>query len=192
MKLLLFRGPERPLGSAIQSNVAAFVSLECRDDRWSAGRAIPIDCDLKLPRYSAVMTLKCMTYTSLAQLDLAASDLENIHRTARHANGLNGITGLLIFNGTHFLQVIEGTEDAVDALVEHLRRDQRHTGFEIRDISMVEERSFPNWSMELVRISASYFEAKDNVADRLPAALPSEVRDRVLAMTKSISATLSL
>lgn len=136
--------------------------------------------------------MKSLTYTSLAQLDLTATDLEDIHRTARHANALNGITGLLIFNGTHFLQVIEGMEDAVDVLVENLRRDPRHTGFEIRDTSFVKERSFPDWSMELVRVEASYFEARESVEDRLPDAIAPQVRDRVLNMTKSISATLSL
>lgn len=138
------------------------------------------------------MMLKTLTYTSLAQLDLSASDLEDIHRTARAMNGLNGITGLLIFNGTHFLQVIEGGEEAVDALVDNLRRDRRHTGFEIRDLSFVEERSFPDWSMELVRVEASYFKARESLGDRLPAAIAPWIRDRVLNMTQSISQTLTL
>ena len=51
------------------------------------------------------MALKSTTYTSLARLDLEAGDLEAIHRTARDVNALEGITGLLIFNGTHFLQI---------------------------------------------------------------------------------------
>ncbi len=136
--------------------------------------------------------MKSLTYTSFAQLDLEAADLEDIHRTARNSNALNGITGLLIFNGTHFLQVIEGMEDAVDALVDNLRRDPRHTGFEIRDMSFVEERSFPDWSMELVRVEASYFKARESVEDRLPDAIAPQVRDRVLTMTRSISETLSL
>ena len=137
------------------------------------------------------MTLKSLTYTSLAGLDLEADDLEAIHRTARNANALDGITGLLIFNGTHFLQIIEGQPQAIDELVEKLRRDPRHSGLEIRDERMVEARSFPDWSMELVRVSASYFEAKDNVAERLPEATSTEVRDRVIRMTETISGTVS-
>ena len=138
------------------------------------------------------MTLKSLAYTSLAQLDTAASHLENIHRTARHANALNGITGLLIFNGTHFLQLIEGAHDATDALVENLRRDPRHTGFEIRDCSIAEKRSFPGWSMELVRISTSYFEVEHRIADHLPDTIAPQVRDRILTMARSISETLRL
>jgi len=138
------------------------------------------------------MTLKSLTYTSLASLDLDAEDLEAIHRSAREANALEGITGLLIFNGTHFLQIVEGAPQAIDELVERLRRDPRHNGFEIRDERAIDHRSFADWSMELVRVSASYFEAKDTVTDRLPSEVDAGVRDRVLKMTEAISGTLSL
>jgi hypothetical protein len=138
------------------------------------------------------MTLKSLTYTSLARLDLQAEDLEAIHRTARELNALDGISGLLIFNGTHFLQIIEGAEQAIDDLVERLRRDPRHSGLEVRDEHIADQRSFPDWSMELVRVSASYFEAQDTIAERLPADLAEPVRERVLRMTEAISGTISL
>ena len=138
------------------------------------------------------MSLKSLTYTSLARLDLQASDLEAIHRSARDVNALEGITGLLIFNGTHFLQIVEGAPDAIDELVERLRRDPRHSGIEVRDERSIDERSFPDWSMELVKVSASYFEAKDEVADRLPTTLAEPVKDRVFRMTEAISGTVSL
>lgn len=133
------------------------------------------------------MNLKSLTYTSLAALDLTADDVEAIHRTAREVNALEGITGLLIFNGTHFLQIVEGAPDAIDELVERLRRDPRHHGLEIRDQRSIEDRSFPDWTMELVKVSASYFEARDTVAERLPATVAAPVKDRVIGMTEAIS-----
>jgi len=137
------------------------------------------------------MALKSLTYTSLARLDLTAEDLEAIHRTAREVNALEGISGLLIFNGTHFLQIIEGAPQAIDDLVERLRRDPRHSGFEVRDERMVSARSFPDWSMELVRVSASYFDATDTLSQRLPDTVSEPVRDRVLRMTEAISGIVS-
>ncbi|HEV2595431.1 MAG TPA: BLUF domain-containing protein [Sphingomicrobium sp.] len=137
------------------------------------------------------MSLKSLTCTSLGGLDLEAADLEAIHRTAREVNALEGVTGLLIFNGTHFLQIIEGAPDAIKDLLERLRRDPRHNGIEIRDERLIEERSFPDWSMELVQVSASYFEAKQSVSDRLPAVTAPEVRDRVIRMTEAISGTIA-
>jgi hypothetical protein len=138
------------------------------------------------------MNLKSLTYTSLARLDLEASDIEAIHRTARELNALDGISGLLIFNGTHFLQIIEGAPDAIDELVERLRRDPRHSGLEIRDERIVGERSFPDWSMELVRVSASYFKARETLSRQLPLSVHPEVRDRVIRMTEAISGTVAL
>jgi hypothetical protein len=133
------------------------------------------------------MNLTSVTYTSLARLDLQTADLEDIHRTAREQNAIDGITGLLVFNGTHFLQIIEGSESAIDELVERLRKDPRHTGFEIRDKRRVEARSFPDWSMELVRVKASYFEARDTIADRIPESVPEAIQARLFRMTELIS-----
>ncbi|MFL6734320.1 MAG: BLUF domain-containing protein [Sphingomicrobium sp.] len=138
------------------------------------------------------MQLKSLTYTSLASLDLDMSDLEAIYGSARHLNALDGITGLLVFNGNRFLQIIEGSEQAIDDLIERLRRDRRHSGLEIRDQRDIEERAFPGWSMELVRVSTDYSEAKEAVSGRLPDAVPPLIRERLLAMTESISGNVDM
>jgi hypothetical protein len=77
--------------------------------------------------------------------------------------------------------------DAIEELLERLRRDPRHTGLEVRDQHRVAQRSFPDWSMELVRVKAGYFEAKDTIADRLPDTVPEEIRARLFRMTELIS-----
>ena len=133
------------------------------------------------------MDLTSLTYTSLARLDLQSSDLEDIHRSARELNALDGITGLLVFNGTHFLQIIEGAPDAIDELVDRLRRDPRHSGVEVRAEREVDKRSFPDWSMEMVRVNASYFKARETITDRLPATVPEAIRLRLFRMTELIS-----
>lgn len=136
------------------------------------------------------MALKSLTYTSLARIDLQADDLEAIHRTARELNALEGITGLLVFNGTHFLQILEGSEAAIDDLVERLRRDPRHHGVEIRQQGLVDRRSFPDWSMELVKVSAGFREACESVTERLPDTTTEPVRALLVRMTESISGTV--
>ncbi len=133
------------------------------------------------------MRLKTLTYTSRARLDLGDEDLTAIQQTARHLNALDGITGLLLFDGCRFLQIIEGAEDAIDNLVERLRMDPRHSAFEIRDERFVERRSFPDWSMELVRVSAGYGKATDEVGAALPDAVAAPVRELVLRMTGQLA-----
>ena len=114
------------------------------------------------------MRLKTLTYTSRARLDLTDEDLDDIHQTARHLNALDGVTGLLLFDGSRFLQIIEGAEEAIDNLVERLRMDP--PPFRLRGArrALVERRSFADWSMELLRVSAGYQAARDEVATILP------------------------
>lgn len=135
------------------------------------------------------MRLKTLTYTSRARLDLGDEDLGAIHQAARHLNALDGITGLLLFDGARFLQIVEGAEDAIDNLVERLRMDSRHSAFEVRDERFVERRSFPDWSMELARVSPGYRAARDEVATILPAAVAAPVRELVLKMSGQLADT---
>ena len=99
---------------------------------------------------------------------------------------------LLVFNGTHFLQIIEGAPDAIDQLVERLRRDPRHSGFEVRDERSVEQRSFGDWTMELVLVSGSYMEARGTLSARLPPSVQPGIRERIVRMTESISGNIAL
>ena len=138
------------------------------------------------------MKLTTLTYPSLARLDLSSDDLAAIHQTARHLNALDGITGLLVFDGARFLQIVEGAEDAIDNLVGRLRRDPRHSALEIRDERLVEERSFPDWSMELVRVSAGFIEARTELETVRPQEVAPPVRERILRMADSMPGTLQL
>ena len=135
------------------------------------------------------MRLKTLTYTSRARLDLTDEDLGAIHQTARHFNALDGISGLLLFDGSRFLQIVEGSEEAIDNLVERLRRDTRHSAFEVRDERHVDRRSFPDWSMELVRVSSGYSGAREKVVTVLPDAVAAPVRELVLRMTGQLAET---
>jgi FAD-dependent sensor of blue light len=131
--------------------------------------------------------LKTITYTSRASLDLRDDDLSAIHQEARHFNALDGVTGLLVFDGRRFLQIVEGSEEAIDNLVDRLRRDRRHNAFEIRDERKVASRSFPDWSMELVRVNDGYRDARTEVGSILPAQVTAGVRELALRMTDSLA-----
>ena len=133
------------------------------------------------------MQLTSVTYTSLSRLDPDSFDLEDIHVASAARNVDAGVTGMLVFNGTHFLHILEGSEEAVDRLVEHIRSDPRHSGFEIRDRQKVAERSFPDWPLALVRVNPGTTQAKEAIASRLPATVPEAIRARLLRMTELIS-----
>jgi len=136
------------------------------------------------------MNLRSLTYTSLASLHISAADVEAIHRTARDLNAIDGVTGILVFNGTHFLQIIEGADAAIGDLLERLRRDPRHSG--LRDDRVIDERSFPDWSMELIRVTGTYLHPNQTLSDRIPQSVAADVRVRIHQMTEEIYRTVDL
>jgi hypothetical protein len=138
------------------------------------------------------MQYKRVAYTSLAALDMDEGQLLDIHAEARDLNGIDGITGLLIFNGTHFLQWIEGPPEAIDDLVERLRGDPRHSAFEIREEGLVDERLFGDWAMELVQVRGQRLFSRENLLGSLPAKLPDPFRERVVAMAQQVAAEVQL
>lgn len=138
------------------------------------------------------MQFKRVAYTSLAAFDLTEEQLLDIHQVARDLNGIDGISGLLIFNGTHFLQWIEGPPQAIDDLIVRLKRDPRHDGFEIREEAMADERLFGDWSMELVRVRTRLLSARDDLLPLLPADLPDAVQERIVNMSERVAAEVEL
>ena len=133
------------------------------------------------------MRLKSLAYTSLARPGLGPGDIRAIHQTARHLNALDGVTGLLIYNGCQFLQVIEGAESAIDDLLQRLEADSRHSGLTVEDQRFIEHREFRDWAMELVQISIGDQQARKDIADLLPETLPEIVRAKVAAMAAAAS-----
>ena len=131
------------------------------------------------------MRLKSLTYISEARPGLSTDDICAIHRIARELNALDGITGLLIFNGRNFLQLIEGAESAIDDLLRRLLADPRHSGLTIEDKRFIDRREFPDWAMELAQVSIDYLPARTDIAAHLPPSLPDHVRARIVELGES-------
>ena len=133
------------------------------------------------------MRTKSLTYVSIGRPDLRADDLASIHRQSLEYNPLDGVTGLLIYNGERFLQIIEGAEDAIDDLLRRLLADARHSELTVVDERFISQPQFPDWSMKLAQVSVGYLQAHEGISRELPGDLPGEVERRVLELTASIS-----
>ena len=77
-------------------------------------------------------------------------DITAILETARTNNALDGITGALIYNGSHFLQCLEGGRLAVTRRFASIAVDQRHKDVELLEFSPLAVRRFPGWTMAYV------------------------------------------
>ena len=132
------------------------------------------------------MELKSLTYTSWARPGISDADIEAILRSARTNNPLDGLTGVLIFNGGAFVQILEGSEQAVNEIVGRLCTDKRHSNFFIREERLIEERAFPDWSMAYLRLEDDEFLGEDKVQRALARSMPESTRNIIKALTQSM------
>jgi hypothetical protein len=96
--------------------------------------------------------LRSVTYSSRAILPLTEAAFWQLGLEAARLNALDGITGLLVFNGARFCQTIEGSPEAVEDLIKRLKRDPRHEELEILSDEAVEDRRFRSWDMQLLAV----------------------------------------
>lgn len=123
------------------------------------------------------MSIKILIYTSWARPSLTAQDVDDILASARTNNPLEGITGVLIFNGTAFMQILEGGDDAIDRLARRLATDPRHSNMSIRDERPIERRSFPSWGMAYLQLRDGSFVGEAEVRRALERDLPDAIRN---------------
>ena len=71
----------------------------------------------------------------------------DILRTSHANNAAKGMTGFLIRTPVHFLQLLEGRKDDIDAAMARIQTDDRHLGLRIFYRGEAEQRSFQSWEM---------------------------------------------
>ena len=98
------------------------------------------------------MFLARLIYFSV-QNGVGDADIQNILDAARANNSLDGITGVLVYNGRHFLQILEGDRARVTKRFASILKDKRHKDVELIDFSLIKERRFPQWTMQYVGAS---------------------------------------
>lgn len=81
--------------------------------------------------------------------DMAA--IEEILKVSRRNNAARGITGMLCYDPTFFMQCLEGPKDVVNELYGGIARDNRHTRVTLLEYGDIKERTFSEWSMAFVR-----------------------------------------
>jgi len=93
--------------------------------------------------------LSTIIYRSHLSDDVPVKSLEDLAVKANKNNEMYEVTGILLFNGTHFFQVLEGPEKDVLSIYEGICQDPRHHNLVelLRDYAPA--RRFGNAGMEL-------------------------------------------
>ena len=92
-----------------------------------------------------------LVYTSRASAGVDDAAVARIIKCSQSNNPRQGITGLLVYGGGIFFQWLEGPRDNVTQLMAAISADSRHTTVVVlSETDELDERVFPDWSMELV------------------------------------------
>ena len=99
------------------------------------------------------MYLVRMIYVSRPVKEPSSDVLEPILGTATIENARHDLTGLLVFDDKHYLQVLEGGRTAVSHLLGNLYKDPRHTDLVVLEFDYIHQRQFPQWTMQFVPVA---------------------------------------
>lgn len=95
-----------------------------------------------------------LTYISTAARPFTTAELGDLLATTRERNHAAGLTGVLLHAGGHFIQTLEGAEQAVEATFGRVLVDRRHRNVDVALREEIVERTFPDWSMGFASLSA--------------------------------------
>jgi Sensors of blue-light using FAD len=113
-----------------------------------------------------------IVYTSTANHEFSALDIERLVAGARARNKAIGVTGMLLFHDGTFLQAIEGEQRAVNEVFASIQRDARH-----RDIAVLHRG--PGFEQRVFGDGPLGFADFDGAADLLRAFMSLNERPRI-------------
>jgi Sensors of blue-light using FAD len=92
-------------------------------------------------------------YVSRTTQPFSRADLQALSDNASGRNKLIGVTGMLLYSGGTFLQVLEGRPQAIGLLLERIRRDPRHDNLRVLRRAALRRRSFAAWHMGVLDVA---------------------------------------
>ncbi len=122
-----------------------------------------------------------MFYVSEISPGCTELDVKVLLGQAQVRNRRLDVTGMLAKSDGHFCQVLEGRPDAVDQVMDRVRRDRRHTRIRVLLGQPCDKRLFEGWAMGLaVRDDMAPEMRQLHVAGAIPYVAMSEVMRRLM------------
>lgn len=109
-----------------------------------------------------------LRYISTLGEGVRVDEVPRILEVARSINRRNGVTGLLLFNGERFLQLLEGEERVVRETFDRIAADPRHRGIAVLGTTTSDRRAFGDWDMAYELLKGSGPEG-ETLADQVSA-----------------------
>lgn len=120
------------------------------------------------------MSLITLAYVSSAVKPLSRQELTELLAHCRQSNTAAGISGLLLYKGGNFLQVLEGEAAAVLDLKTRIARDLRHSGMIVMFVRPIEKRQFGEWAMAFHDLDSAELRDLPGYSDYVDTSLTAE------------------
>ena len=91
-------------------------------------------------------------YASRVSSEFQEHQIPDLLKQIRPANAGAQVTGMLLYFGTSFLQVLEGPAVNVDMVYSRVKFDPRHTHVTRLTRESLNERQFPDWTMDFATV----------------------------------------
>ena len=104
-------------------------------------------------------------YASVAARKFDRAEMEALLTKARRRNDELGVTGMLLYVGDNFFQVLEGEEAAVEKIYAIVAQDNRHSQVTKIIQEPVAQRSFSSWTMGLAMLDRIELDALPGTND---------------------------
>jgi Sensors of blue-light using FAD len=101
------------------------------------------------------MPLSNLIYVSSARSGLGSSDLQAILDVSLRNNERLELTGMLLYAGGNFMQVLEGEAEAIGQVFAAIIRDLRHHDLVVLEEGPISARSFADWRMGFRALDAA-------------------------------------
>lgn len=107
----------------------------------------------------------CIVYFSNSTGPFEEEDLSVILEQSRRNNAQSGITGVMLYVRGSIVQVLEGRQDAVEAMYQRILNDDRHSNVIGVLNRPIQQRLFDQWSMGYETISTRQLEDIKAIVD---------------------------
>ncbi|WP_435744985.1 BLUF domain-containing protein [Microbacterium sp. PMB16] len=91
--------------------------------------------------------LMSLVYRSTAAAPFRSTALDHLLAQCRSLNGDRDVTGMLLYRGERFIQVLEGPAEVVRRLARTIGTDPRHRDMRVLIEESIDERRFEDWTM---------------------------------------------
>lgn len=133
------------------------------------------------PSKTAMSALHRLFYISRADEDFSHRDLADMLLVARNHNATHGITGVLIFDGLHPSQLLEGSAQELLPLKSRMYADTRQTEVNLLFFEPIAGRRYRSWALGYLSGTALVDEMADRIARKvLDPASAKQLADRLM------------